>query len=120
MCLVPGGDAVRIGETCTEQYVHRMCIACASHLQVHCVPAAWAEAVSGPPGVIWDDSGLGGRPGSLWAVGDGALRLLMAVQGHRPPEDGLQLRSKEFALDAFPFLSEDAPPPPPPPPPEGE
>jgi len=49
----------------------------------------------------------------------------MATKGHRPPEDGRQLRSKEFALDAFPLPSDDAPPeaappPPPPPPPPAE
>ena len=79
------------------------------HVQVHCVPAAWAEAVVELPSTVWDDSGLGGRPGSLWTVDDGSLRLLTAAQGHRPPEGGLQLRSKEFSLDAFPLPSEDAP-----------
>lgn len=39
-------------------------------------------------GELWDDQGLGGRPGSLWTVEDGVCRLLAANAGHATP-DGL-------------------------------
>jgi hypothetical protein len=70
-------------------------------MEVRCVPAAWARPSGTPPKLAWDDSGLGGKPGSLWSVvgdQDGGMALLAPTVGHQPPEDTLQLRAKEFAL----------------------
>ena len=35
--------------------------------------------------MVWEDSGTGGRPGSMWMVN--SLRTMWVTKGHEPPTD---------------------------------
>ena len=64
---------------------------------VHCVPRAWVEPAPDDVKMVWQDSGAGGKPGSLWSVG--SLGLLAAAQATRPPvEMSWRLRRTRFWL----------------------
>ena len=56
---------------------------------------------------LWNDSGLGGKSGSLWRSAD-AAKLMVATPGHAPPTGVLQLRKPEFRVDEFALPSESA------------
>ena len=46
--------------------------------------------ITSAPWRVWDDSGTGGREGSLWV---NSMGLLLATAGHRAPEeDTFELR----------------------------
>jgi hypothetical protein len=85
------------------------------------VPKAWCVESEALPELIWEDSGTGGRPGSLWAlrpdprnesgevVLDGARGMadvMIATPGHDPPgrmansktSRVYQLRRKQFFI----------------------
>lgn len=62
---------------------------------VRCVPKAWVIPSKFEPRLIWDDSGAGGKKGSVWAIN--SLQLMGVVPGHqKPTEIGLELWSKRF------------------------
>ena len=50
------------------------------------MPLDWCEPATQPPTLIWEVN-MGGRPGSLWRVGN--LGLLWACRGKEPPEGPL-------------------------------
>eukprot|EP00298_Acanthocystis_sp_HF-20_P013464 c20367_g1_i1.p1 GENE.c20367_g1_i1~~c20367_g1_i1.p1 ORF type:complete len:993 (+),score=394.55 c20367_g1_i1:430-2979(+) len=50
---------------------------------VHCVPVDWVAPTKVKPTLIWDGTGVGGRPGSLWEIN--SMRLFAASQGNEPP-----------------------------------
>ena len=52
---------------------------------MRCVPRRWVKPVSQQAEEIWNDSGTGGRPGSIWAVND--MFLATIIQGHETPTD---------------------------------
>jgi hypothetical protein len=76
---------------------------------MRCVPRAWCtESLEGAvaPTMIWEDSGTGGRPGSIWALpsggelvldsGRGTLDTLVATPGHRAPFDCVSFVGSNF------------------------
>jgi len=87
--LPPSDEFAALGVVCTKSAEPPSLEA------VRCVPTAWLEeADSGSINSVWDDSGLGGRPGSLWTVGG----LLQGVAGHEPPA-AMKMRREEFFLN---------------------
>ena len=79
---------------------------------MRCVPSTWTATSTAAPTKTWDDSGssLGGKPGSLWTIPDGTLKLMAAVPGYQPPDDLPQLREdrRNFQLEpsALPSVAE--------------
>eukprot|EP00298_Acanthocystis_sp_HF-20_P012235 c19785_g1_i2.p1 GENE.c19785_g1_i2~~c19785_g1_i2.p1 ORF type:complete len:774 (-),score=356.75 c19785_g1_i2:62-2122(-) len=64
---------------------------------IRCVPKIWLTKSSAKPELIWDDSGTGGRAGSIWTVT--SFGFISVVQGHQPPEEEFyELKSKRFFL----------------------
>jgi hypothetical protein len=64
---------------------------------------AWVHKSSIRPNLVWDDSGMGGRPGSVWEVS--SLQLMSVVQGHYPPGQG----GYEFKSDTIEDLNFGSP-----------
>jgi len=57
---------------------------------IRCVPLTWTKSPKSDPqypapGLLWDDSGTGGRPGSFWETSATPCRLLHVVAGHSEP-----------------------------------
>ena len=80
---------------------------------IHCVPAGWTAPVRGVPAasLVWDDAGLGGKPGALWSVADGGLGLMACAAGHGAPDE---LRTLNLAPGKeLPFAELEAKPAPP-------
>ena len=50
---------------------------------VRCVPRRWVVPSKFTPEMVWDDSGSGGRPGSIWTINE--YGFIGVVQGHDPP-----------------------------------
>jgi hypothetical protein len=50
---------------------------------MRCVPRSWVVPSTAKPKLIWDDSGSGGRAGSVWAMN--SLGLMAVTQGHSAP-----------------------------------
>ena len=80
---------------------------------IRCVPKAWCVESEALPELIWEDSGTGGRPGSLWAlrpdprnesgevVLDGARGMadvMIATAGHDPPGRMANSKSRVYQL----------------------
>jgi Ca2+-binding EF-hand superfamily protein len=64
---------------------------------MHCVPRRWVMPTAFEPQMVWDDSGTGGRPGSLWVVNE--LGLMAATTGHfRPQGTFYTLKSEGFYI----------------------
>eukprot|EP00301_Raphidiophrys_heterophryoidea_P026236 c9007_g1_i1.p1 GENE.c9007_g1_i1~~c9007_g1_i1.p1 ORF type:complete len:1470 (+),score=397.75 c9007_g1_i1:657-4412(+) len=62
---------------------------------VHCVPKSWTNQIAEPPTFVWDDSGTGGRPGSIWRIGK--LGLMVVTVGHEVPKGPFfELKDLEF------------------------
>ena len=62
---------------------------------MRCVPKSWLALSSTKPQKMWDDSGTGGRAGSLWAMT--SMQLLTVTSGHLVPEgDFYELKSNDF------------------------
>ena len=67
---------------------------------VRTIPYIWLKPIntndtSQKPQKIWNDSGAGGRPGSIWVTSH--LNLLYVKEGHGiPKEQFFQLHKKEF------------------------
>ena len=63
---------------------------------MRCVPLDWCKP-SGYLSKIWDDSGSGGRQGSIWVFN--TLNLVGFVSGSDPPrKKGFDLKSRRFFL----------------------
>ena len=63
---------------------------------MRCVPKGWVQQVQKEPKMLWDDSGIGGRRGSVWQVN--SLHLLYAKEGYDPPEGPFfEILGKKFA-----------------------
>ena len=57
------------------------------------------------PTFVWNDSGLGGKQGSLWSAAfdaDGGTGLLAPTSGHQPPTDLLKMHAREWAVEGSP------------------
>jgi hypothetical protein len=52
---------------------------------MRCVPKAICQVSNQPPRLVWEDTGTGGRRGSMWAVN--SLNSVVIVQGHDPPKE---------------------------------
>lgn len=62
---------------------------------VHCVPRRWVIPTSFEPRLVWNDSGTGGRPGSIWVVNE--FGLMVATRGHgRPSGTFYKLKKDTF------------------------
>eukprot|EP01012_Entosiphon_sulcatum_P062087 TRINITY_DN8821_c0_g1_i1.p1 TRINITY_DN8821_c0_g1~~TRINITY_DN8821_c0_g1_i1.p1 ORF type:complete len:4205 (-),score=604.71 TRINITY_DN8821_c0_g1_i1:28-12642(-) len=53
---------------------------------VRCVPRQWTQTSTFTPTLVWDDQGMGGRPGSVWIVN--SLNLMAVLPGVDPPPPG--------------------------------
>ena len=63
---------------------------------MRCIPKGWVQQVQKEPKMLWDDSGIGGRRGSVWQVN--SLHLLYAKEGYDPPEGPFfEILGKKFA-----------------------
>jgi hypothetical protein len=51
---------------------------------MRCVPMAWVEPTRVKPKQIWNDSGTGGKRGSVWTIN--SLGLMCVTQGHEVPK----------------------------------
>eukprot|EP00301_Raphidiophrys_heterophryoidea_P017994 c2980_g1_i1.p1 GENE.c2980_g1_i1~~c2980_g1_i1.p1 ORF type:complete len:608 (+),score=149.99 c2980_g1_i1:676-2499(+) len=51
---------------------------------VHCVPRSWVVPTKTTPILIWNDSGAGGREGSIWKIN--SMGLMAVVASHAPPK----------------------------------
>jgi hypothetical protein len=51
---------------------------------VHCVPKRWTLPARIKPRLVWSNTGMGGKPGSVWLVN--SLNVLVVVQGHNAPD----------------------------------
>jgi hypothetical protein len=68
-----------------------------SRTLIRCVPRAWCAPAKKAPKLMWDDSGSGGRAGSIWAIN--SMGLMAVTQGHLPPSDEfLDIASHRFFL----------------------
>src|SRR5688500_6281110 len=67
---------------------------------VRCVPKAWVIPSKFEPRMIWDDSGAGGKKGSIWAIN--SLQLMGVNASHeKPKEPAFEFWSKRFmAIEA--------------------
>lgn len=66
---------------------------------MRCVPRDWCKP-SGYLAKIWDDSGSGGRQGSIWVFN--TLNLIGFVSGSDPPrQKGFDLKSSRFFLKEY-------------------
>ena len=62
---------------------------------MRCIPKGWTQAVPKDPKMLWDDSGIGGRRGSVWIVNN--FHTLYAKEGYDPPEGPFpELIAKKF------------------------
>ena len=64
--------------------------------ELRCVPRVWCVPASVAPRCVWDDSGGGGRRGSIWVVN--SLGSVCVVEGHEKPtgKDFFDLVSNKF------------------------
>jgi hypothetical protein len=68
---------------------------------VRCVPRTWVVPSNFVPKLIWDDSGAGGKKGSIWVVN--SLGLMAITEGHdRPNEIFYELWSQRFIASQRP------------------
>jgi hypothetical protein len=67
---------------------------------VRCVPKAWVIPSKFEPRMIWDDSGAGGKKGSVWAIN--SMQLMGVTPGHEKPQGAFfEMWSKRFmAIEA--------------------
>ena len=66
---------------------------------MRCVPRDWCKP-SGYLAKVWDDSGSGGRQGSIWVFN--SLNLVGFVSGSDPPrQKGYDLKSSRFFLQEY-------------------
>lgn len=75
---------------------------------VRCVPLKWCKPVGSKPKKLWDDSGTGGKKGSIWIVN--SMGLMAATRGHDPPtETFYELDSKRFfmGIDELAMINRD-------------
>lgn len=70
---------------------------------VRCVPKAFCRSRCNQPARVWDDSGSGGKPGSIWVIN--SLQTLWTVVGHGAPTG----TSWELASHVVTFNSQGLP-----------
>jgi hypothetical protein len=64
---------------------------------MRCVPMAWVKPTTMKPKLLWDDSGTGGRRGSIWLIN--SLNMIAVVQGHEPPKETFyEFQQKRFFM----------------------
>jgi hypothetical protein len=64
---------------------------------MRCVPMAWVKPTTMKPKLLWDDSGTGGRRGSVWLIN--SLNLIAVVQGHEAPKETFyEFQQKRFFM----------------------
>ncbi len=51
---------------------------------VRCVPLRWCSPTPTVPKLLWDDSGTGGKKGSVWKVN--SMGLMAISRGSEPPK----------------------------------
>jgi hypothetical protein len=89
--ISPSSKFVPLGHVCTttDEEPPTSC--------VRLVPKKWVVPYQKAPSLVWDDSGTGGRPGSIWSNKQGPV---LVTQGHEPPtETRYKLKKKSFAVD---------------------
>ena len=74
--IPPGPAFVALGVVCTKTPTDP------DPTSVRCVPREWC-APSEHKGCVWNDSGAGGRSGSIWHINK--MYLMRATVGHDPP-----------------------------------
>mmetsp|Transcript_23301 Transcript_23301/g.35167 ORF Transcript_23301/g.35167 Transcript_23301/m.35167 type:complete len:208 (-) Transcript_23301:313-936(-) len=68
---------------------------------VRCVMKSFCRPAADPPVCLWDDTGSGGKPASIW-IGTSPLatQALWVVPGHNPPHDsGWELAAESIQFD---------------------
>lgn len=66
--------------------------------EARCVPKAFCRPGAQAPAHLWDDSGSGGKPGSIWLVN--SSQVLWAAVGHCPPhETAWELATESISFD---------------------
>ena len=69
------------------------------------MPVAWSKPSAAPPKPVWDDSGHGGRPATLWSndgdVNGGTMLMALSSSRQKPPTELRQLLAKELAVAGF-------------------
>mmetsp|Transcript_23616 Transcript_23616/g.46219 ORF Transcript_23616/g.46219 Transcript_23616/m.46219 type:complete len:126 (+) Transcript_23616:21-398(+) len=62
---------------------------------VRCVPVGWTVESKSKPKKVWDDSGTGGKRGSMWIVN--SFGTVIFTEGHLPPQGPFyELKAKRF------------------------
>ena len=51
---------------------------------VRCLPRRWVVPSKYDPKLIWEDSGAGGKKGSMWLIN--SMELMAVTEGHLPPK----------------------------------
>ena len=62
---------------------------------VRCLPRRWVVPSKYEPKLIWEDSGAGGKKGSMWLIN--SMELMAVTEGHLPAQ-GTLLRAVQAAL----------------------
>ena len=71
---------------------------------IRCVPKEWVVS-SEVKESVWNDSGAGGRSGSIWHINK--MYLMKTTAGHNPPKgDCWELKSWRFMLKQFSDISD--------------
>ena len=66
-------------------------------LECRTIPLKWVDRTKLPPKPVWEDSGTGGRPGSVWSIN--AMNLIALAKGHDAPQEMFyDLRGDRFFL----------------------
>lgn len=63
---------------------------------VHCVPRGWLVSTKTSPVKIWDDSGTGGRAGSIWKMSSNGIFSFALGHEAPDPESHFDFWKKEF------------------------
>lgn len=66
-------------------------------MECRTIPLKWVDRTKLPPKPVWEDSGTGGRPGSVWSIN--AMNLITLAKGHDAPQEMFyDLRGDRFFL----------------------
>jgi len=62
---------------------------------VRCIPVGWTVVSKKPPKKVWDDSGTGGKRGSMWIVN--SFGTIIFTEGHLAPQGPFyELKARRF------------------------
>ena len=74
-------------------------------LECRTVPIKWVQRAKNTPQLVWEDSGTGGRPGSVWSVS--TCNQITLTKGHDAPQEMFyDFRAERFFLRPEDILTE--------------